>query len=160
MEKEPRESQTLLLPARQDLIPRPFLIEAPGEMTEFDFLQDFRGLRHASAMGCVRIVHGPSKRTHRHIWPLRQNQELPPGCDLDVASTPRPHACEGARENALAGSRVASQQHLFTRPDGNVRALDHCCPVVERDRDIAQPQCRVFPPATSDPTTVADFRTL
>src|SRR5436189_4996545 len=27
----------LLLPARQDLIPRPFLIEAPGEMAEFDF---------------------------------------------------------------------------------------------------------------------------
>jgi len=27
----------LLLPARQDLIPRPFLIEAPGKMAEFDF---------------------------------------------------------------------------------------------------------------------------
>src|SRR5215472_5315657 len=50
-----------------------FLIEVLGEMAEFDFLQDFRGLRHASAMGWVRIGHCPSKRTRRHIWPLRQN---------------------------------------------------------------------------------------
>src|SRR5215468_9355427 len=73
MEEEPCERQTLLLSARQDLIPRPLLIELRREMAEFDFLQDFRGLRHASAMRCVRIGHCPSKRARRHIWPLRQN---------------------------------------------------------------------------------------
>src|SRR6516225_7738936 len=68
--RKSRERQTLLLSARQDLIPRPFLLEVLGEMAKFDFLQDFRGLRYASAMGCVRIGHCPSKCARRHIWPL------------------------------------------------------------------------------------------
>src|SRR5262245_3095846 len=74
MQEEPRERQPLLLPAGQDLIPRPFLVEAPDEMAELDFLQALRSLRHLSGMGCVGVGHCPSTRAHWHIWSLRQNQ--------------------------------------------------------------------------------------
>ena len=53
MEEDSREPQTLFLPARQDLIPGAFLIEALGDVAEPDFLQDFRDLLHAPATSRV-----------------------------------------------------------------------------------------------------------
>src|SRR6516162_3456301 len=97
MEEEPCERQALLLSARQDLIPRPFLIEVLGEMAEFDFLQDFRGLRHASAMGWVRIGHCPSKRAVGTYGRCGKTNNFPPAA---ISMSPLPHGHTPARARA------------------------------------------------------------
>src|SRR5262249_16970516 len=117
-----------------------------------DSSRPFEAYPSAHMAAAAKPIASPRLRSQCRLYPTATRLPGP-------APRGQP-AGEGAGEDALAGPRVASQQHLFARPEGDVRALDHGCPVVERDRDIAQPQCSVFPPATSDPTTVADFRTL
>src|SRR5262249_24730364 len=96
MEQDSCERQALFFPARQGLVPRSVLIKALDEVAEFDFLQDSRNLLHTSALGGARVGHGATKRAHWQIRPLRQNQQLRPGADLDIAVTPAPRACQGA----------------------------------------------------------------
>src|SRR5262249_56903408 len=99
-----------------------------GEGAEFDFLQHFSNLLDASALRRLRISNGAAKRADGQIRSLRQNQQLCPRAHVDVAVTPGPHAREGAREGALAGSRLAGDQHLSpgiipTSPPSTTRAL-------------------------------------
>jgi hypothetical protein len=106
-------------------------------MAQLDFLQRVRDLRRSPAIDRVGIDHGPSQRARRHIGPLRQYQEPRPRPNLDLAFAPRPHAGASARERALAGSRIAREQHLLAWHDDKLRAGDDGGAIFERDGNIA-----------------------
>src|ERR1700751_4160565 len=56
------------------VIPGPVLIDAFGEVAEFDFLQHFRNRLDASALRRLRISRGAASRADGEIRSLRQNQ--------------------------------------------------------------------------------------
>ena len=69
----------------------------------------------------------------------------------DLARAPGPEAGDRAHERALAGARLADDQHLLARRDVDVGLVHDRAAVVERDRETAQAERRALGLAAHDP---------
>src|SRR5215216_373098 len=159
MEEDSREPQPLLLPARQCLVPRSFLVQALRQPGQPDLVERHRDLLAAPAVGRIRISCCPSERPGWHIGPLRQDQELRPRRDLEAALPPRPYAREDAHQRALAAPGRSRDQHLFASLDLELRTAENGSSVSEGNRHIAQAK-RLVPTLTVDDSPTPRFRML
>ena len=65
--------------------------------------------------------------------------------------TPGPQTGNRSHQRALAGAGLAGDENPFARRDHDLGVLDHRGAVVERDREVTQPQRRTRRFAALDP---------
>src|SRR6202022_1711915 len=95
-DKQPSESEPLLLPSRQGLLPGNVFVEAINEMPKAYYFQGFCYFFSVHLFCRRGISDGAQQGAKGNIRPLRDNTHLCPALQLDVALAPWPLAANGS----------------------------------------------------------------
>src|SRR5947209_6862214 len=107
-DKQPSESEPLLLSSRQGLFPGNVFVEAINEMPKPHYFQGFCYFFSVHLFCRHGISDGPQQGAKRNIWTLRDNTHLRPALQLDVALAPWPLTANGSHEGTLSGTGFAN----------------------------------------------------
>ena len=119
-------------------------------MLEADVLQRRAHVFVLHLLSCQRIGGRAPQRAERHVWLLRQHQELRAALHDHLSVAPGPEPCDRAHQRALAGAGLADDQHPLAGRDIHFGLLHHAGAVVEPHRKSVQTQRRVIMLAARD----------